>query len=943
MKLSGNGRPPGAEDAQALLLDAATALLSFRTPLTLLADLYARLADCTGFEIYAHFDQQRSHAAISRGLGEDERTVIGGVLGSSALSADFADGVAEPSLDAALRSAGLKQYVLHPLFDEHGRIGTLLLATRERDDLGAQVLDLVHRFGCLVNAALVRSRREDVLQGMAADYHRFIRSIDEGVCAIEMIYGEGGRPIDYRFVEVNPAFERQTGLRDPVGRTVREMLPDLEDAWLEIYDAVVRSGEPRRLVKHVHALNRTFDVYAMRIGTPEAPRVGVVFRDVTERERRERSLAFLAEINADFADLVDAREIMQTAGRKIGEHLGLFRLALAEIDENQEALRIFYEWCRDAEIMSGLGVHRAFDFMEEEMVQAVREGHPIAVADVATDRRTARLAQSYTAWGIRALMQATHHSGFILLAAKDTPYAWRRDEIELMDELSTRLWLRLERAWAEQTLRTISDTAPVVLWMSDADGSVTFVNRCWSVLTGQPEAAALGRGWLRAIHVDDRERVDRFVTGALGREQAFVLDYRLRSPDGSHRWVVDAGTPRYDREGRWVGYVGSVTDVHDRKMAEERLRELDRRKDDFMAVLSHELRNPLSPIKNGLHILDEVDPDSDTARRTRRIIKRQVDQLTRLVDDLLDVNRVARGKIELRRERLDLGALVRDTIDDHRALFDTKGVSLSSRLPNGPIYVDGDAHRLKQAVGNLLQNAARFTDRGQATSVELLDVEGQAFVRVADEGVGMEPETVAGLFEPFMQADDSLARSSGGLGLGLALVRGIVELHGGSVTAHSEGLGHGSVFEVRLPLAAATATRSTPARGRAAGPRPLSILIIEDAIDVAETMQMLLELEGHTVAIAHDGMEGLETARATRPDVVLCDLGLPRIDGYAVARALASDPELASIYRVAISGYALPEDIERSKAAGFQAHIAKPASLARLHSVLTNVPTPPQQ
>jgi PAS domain S-box-containing protein len=941
MDLSGNGRPPGADDAQALLLDAATALLSSGRPLALLAELYARLADRTGLEVYAHFDHERSHAAISGGLGQEERTVIGGVVGSSALSAD----VAESSLDAALRSAGLKHYVLHPLFDEDVHIGTLLFATRERDDLGAEVLDLVHRFGRLVNSALVRRRTEDALRATAADYHQFIRSLDEGVCAIEMIYDEGGCPIDYRFVEVNPAFERHTGLRDPVGRTGRELVPELDESWSRIFGSVARSGEPRRFEKHVPAMSRTFDVCAIRIGPPGAPRVGVVFGDVTERRRRERDLAFLAEINADFAELIDAREIMETAARKIGEHLDLSRLVLAEADEELEALRVFHEWRRVPESRSALGVHPASEFTEEEMVRAVREGHPVAITDVSTDPRTARLAQSYAMLNIRAMMQAPHRTGarlrIILLAAKDTPYAWRSDEIELLDELSTRLWLRLERAWAEETLQTVSDTAPVVLWMSDADGAFTFVNRSWRVLTGQPEAEALGQGWVQAVHVYDRERVRRIMTRAMSRQEPFVLDYRLRSPDGSHRWAVEAGTPRHDLEGRWVGYVGSITDVHDRRMAEDRLRELHRRKDDFMAVLSHELRNPLSPIRNGLYILDEVDPASEMARRTRRIIERQVDQLVRLVDDLLDVTRVARGRVELRRERLDLRDLVRDTIDDHRTLFDTKGVSLRS-LPERPIYVDGDAHRLKQAVGNLLQNAARFTERGQATCVELLDVDGQALVRVVDEGAGMEPETIAGLFEPFMQADESLARSSGGLGLGLALVRGIVELHGGAVTAHSEGLGHGSVFELRLPLAAATQRPSTTARGRAAGSRPLSILTIEDAIDVAETMQMLLELEGHTVTIAHDGIEGLEAARAIRPDVVLCDLGLPRLDGYAVARALASDPELESIYRVAISGYALPEDIERAKAAGFQAHIAKPASLERLHSVLTNVPASPQ-
>jgi PAS domain S-box-containing protein len=931
-----------AASGAALLLDASTGLLTSSAPRELLPDLYARLASLTGLEVVGHFEDGPSRFAIGQGLTNDERAAIGSVIATCRMSAELAtvNGSAAPALNLALRSAGLKQYVCHPLVEEGRRVGTLLFATRERHALQRDALDLVHRLGELVGAALARSRSVRALEATATRYRRFVDSIDDGVCTIEMIYDADDNPRDYRFLEVNPAFERHTGFHDAVGRTARELVPEIDDAWFRLHDEVARTGKPRRFEFQLGALKRWLDIYAMRIDAPEARRVGHVVRDVSERKRRERNLIFLAGINADFAELSDPQEIMQTAGRKIGEHLEVSRLAFAAVDEAAQTVRVFHEWRLDEQAHPSLGTYHSADFVEQELFDTMKRGQPVAIADLRTDPRTAVQARRYEVWDTRALLEAPHRSGgrlrFLLITGKSTPYAWRRDEVELVDELSTRLWLRLERAWAEETLKAVSDTAPVVLWMSDESGALTFVNRTWRDLTGQTEAEALGFGWLGAVHHDDHERVCRTLEEASVGRNPFVLDYRLRSADGSHRWVVEAGMPRRDHEGQWAGYVGSILDVHDRKVAEERLREADRRKDQFLAVLSHELRNPLAPIATGLHILEVVDPTSHAAKRARTIIKRQVDQLVRLVDDLLDVTRVSRGKIEVRRDRLELGQLVREAVDDHRGLFEDHGVSLHGSFPERTIFVVGDANRLKQAVGNLLQNAAKFTSRGQAASIEVRQHDDQAIVRVADTGLGMEPRTIAILFEPFMQADDTLARSSGGLGLGLALVRGIVELHGGTVSARSDGLGRGSVFELHLPLASGDGQPKS-IRAPVEMPRSLSILIIEDAADVAETMRMLLELEGHTVTIARDGSEGLDAARAIRPDVVLCDLGLPGLDGYAVARALTSDPDLASIHRVAISGYALPEDFERSRAAGFHHHLAKPASIEALRKILASL------
>jgi signal transduction histidine kinase len=374
--------------------------------------------------------------------------------------------------------------------------------------------------------------------------------------------------------------------------------------------------------------------------------------------------------------------------------------------------------------------------------------------------------------------------------------------------------------------------------------------------------------------------------------------------------------------------------------ANAQLVEADRRKNEFLAVLSHELRNPLAPIKNSLYILDRAAPGGEQARRALRVIDRQATQLSNLVNDLLDVTRITRNKIRLQKERLDVNQLVRRAVEDSRSFFVRSEVRLSYDLAATPVLVHADATRVAQIVGNLLQNAAKFTSHGGRTHVSVVAEAGQSVIRVVDNGVGMAPDTVARLCQPFMQADQSLDRSKGGLGLGLALVKGLVELHGGSIEAQSDGLGKGSAFVVRLPLDETLAPEK-PAL-RASGPQvSRRVLIIEDNLDAAESLREALELSAHEVAVANNGPDGIEKARSFRPDVVLCDIGLPGMDGYEVARAIRLDATLQSTLLIALSGYALPEDLERAASAGFQHHLAKPPSVDALERVLSDLSATP--
>ncbi len=420
---------------------------------------------------------------------------------------------------------------------------------------------------------------------------------------------------------------------------------------------------------------------------------------------------------------------------------------------------------------------------------------------------------------------------------------------------------------------------------------------------------------------------------------------RIRTPSGERVVLVSASPLRRGDTVRGAVVVHRDVTEHDRADAERErlmaeLRETDERKNHFMAMLSHELRNPLAPIRNSVYILERAAPGGAQARRALAVIDRQAHHMTRLVDDLLDVTRISRGKIRLQRERFELSALVRRAAEDQRSVFGKAGVQLEVRAADHPIEVNGDPTRIAQVIGNLLQNAAKFTPRGGRAilSVERSG-EGVAAVHVRDDGPGIAPDGLAHVFEPFVQGDRTLDRSHGGLGLGLALVKGLVELHGGAVEGRSAGAGHGAEFVVTLPLAPAEppGLSAAPPPAAAAPARARRVLVIEDNSDAAATLREVLELNDHLVEVVSTGREGIEKAREFRPDVVLCDIGLPEMDGYEVARAMRSDPALRSIHLVALSGYASPDDVERAIEAGFDRHMAKPPSLLDLERTLGEV------
>ncbi|HZY85191.1 MAG TPA: hybrid sensor histidine kinase/response regulator [Gemmataceae bacterium] len=386
-------------------------------------------------------------------------------------------------------------------------------------------------------------------------------------------------------------------------------------------------------------------------------------------------------------------------------------------------------------------------------------------------------------------------------------------------------------------------------------------------------------------------------------------------------------------------------DAHHRRAEQERLeaaraqaaalRESDRRKNEFLAVLAHELRNPLAPILNSVEVLRLLGPADPHVIRARDIVERQVKQMVRLVDDLLDVTRIAQGKVELRRTAFDLAGAVAEAIQTTSPLFEAQGHRLEVHLPDEPLRLEADQARVVQVLVNLLNNAAKYTDRGGRVSLTGRREGDEVVVRVRDNGVGIEPDMLARVFDLFTQVGQSVHRAQGGLGIGLTLVRQLVEMHAGRVTAHSEGAGKGSEFAVYLPALGLPAVEAGPGPSarKAAGPSR-HVLIIEDNADARGTLQTLLGLLGHRVETAGTGPEGVERATAARPEVVLIDLGLPLLDGYEVARRLRAELG-AGVLLVALTGHALDEDRQRTRAAGFNAHLAKPVEVEELNLLLT--------
>jgi PAS domain S-box-containing protein len=419
------------------------------------------------------------------------------------------------------------------------------------------------------------------------------------------------------------------------------------------------------------------------------------------------------------------------------------------------------------------------------------------------------------------------------------------------------------------------------------------------------------------------ERVDHFETVRVAK-------------DGRRIDISLTISPIRDASGRVVGASKVARDITEKKKAEEVLRETDRKKDEFIALLAHELRNPLAPLRNGLEVIRLAGGDASAVSHSRSMMERQLSHMVRLVDDLLDASRISRNKMELRKERVLLADAISAAVETVRPMIEAAGHKLQVSLPPGPVFLDADLTRLAQVFGNLLSNSAKYSEHGGRIRLCAERQGDDVVVRVSDNGIGIPAESLDNIFDMFSQVDRSIERSTGGLGIGLALVKALVEMHGGTVSAASEGEGRGSTFTIRLPLAEPKpATRRDSPEGMRG--RARRMLVVDDNRDGANSLALMLRLLGDDVRTAHDGIAAVEAAGQFRPEVILMDVGMPRMNGLDATRRLREQPWGKSMTIIALTGWGQNGDRERSREAGCNGHLVKPVSLPDLEKLLLEV------
>ncbi|MEZ5740620.1 MAG: PAS domain S-box protein [Burkholderiaceae bacterium] len=491
---------------------------------------------------------------------------------------------------------------------------------------------------------------------------------------------------------------------------------------------------------------------------------------------------------------------------------------------------------------------------------------------------------------------------------------------------------------SEERFREMAHGLPILIWVVNPLGQQTFVNQTFLDYFQVNEEAVLGDRWQILLHPDEEQFPARF-RDSLNRREPFHAEVQVRDGHGQWRWLESLGRPRFTSSGDFLGYVGTSIDITERRRIERERAEADQRKDEFLATLAHELRNPLAPIGSGLDIIAMAE-NADQVREARLTAQRQLHKLTRLIDDLLDVARISRGDIELDLQEVDLSLVVSDALETSGPIIKQHGHRLRVELPDPPIHVLGDLVRLEQVMSNLLVNAARYTPDGGELAIRAAVVDGLATVTVTDNGIGLASRDLDIIFEKFHQLHSAPATARIGLGIGLWLARTLVDKHQGTLRADSAGPGRGSCFTLTLPLLATPRTSQpgpAPLAGAPRSPRPPEIrqvLVVDDNIDAARSLAQVIELMGRSATIATSGTQALDKVASLKPGLVILDIGLPDMDGRDVARQIRARPDTEHMVLVALSGWGQANEIERSRESGLQAHFVKPMDFAVLRRLL---------
>lgn len=771
----------------------------------------------------------------------------------------------------------------------------------------------------------------------------------------------------------NAAAERLLGYdaAEILGQSVTCLLPqDRIDEHRQILERLHRGEsfdpiETTLLTRTGRSIDVALTLSPIRDSDGRTIGVSTIARDISGRKQSEAAVAALhRRVEADLAGMVYLHEL----NARLAEQDSLSSLLEEVLDAAMGIARTpmgsvqLYDQLTDSwQLVAhrGLGA-RLLECMtaapEAPCAGAVLErGDRLVVEDV---RENALLADSdvleplveegVQAMEVTPLISYSGRKLGVITTYYRTPQRSDGGDRRLLDLLARQAADFIERAEAEDAVERALDRLNLVLSsITDSyfalDSNYRFVEvnpaALQTIFRNLPASALLGREMWEVF--PEGKWTEFYHQYHQAFEQQREVHFEARSAIVDRWFEVHA----YPRNGRLEVYVRDITD---RKRVEEEARakaealaEADRRKDQFLALLGHELRNPLSAIVSGMQVLARTTEQAPNTKAVLEIVERQTRHMRRLIDDLLDVSRITQGKITLRSERLDLTELIEKTVQDHRASFEESGCALEVRLPTYPLWVDGDPTRLAQALGNLLHNACKFTDPGGRVTVSAWEdmIDRGAVVAVRDTGIGMSPAVCAQVFQAFRQAETSVNRSRGGLGLGLALVKGLVELHHGRVTAKSDGPGAGSEFSFWLPLAPSAPSTDSDANQSPAtrSPGSFRVLVVDDSPGIADLFAMLLRTQGHIVEVALSGEAALEMIREFRPEVVFSDISMPGMDGYELANHVRSQSGLRGLVLVALTGYAQREDRERALAAGFDYHLVKPLDLDTLEEFFANL------
>jgi PAS domain S-box-containing protein len=512
-----------------------------------------------------------------------------------------------------------------------------------------------------------------------------------------------------------------------------------------------------------------------------------------------------------------------------------------------------------------------------------------------------------------------------------------KESVGYVIDITTRKLAEQSLRESEARFRALAEASPALTWQVDTRGNAVYLNQRYMDTFGLPMEELMPTGWRKVFHPEDAESYLAAFEKALRDQARFQHRVRVKTGQGEWRWLKSYALPWFTAAGKYAGHVGISIDITDAVNAETALLAADRRKDEFLATLAHELRNPLAPISNALALI--ARPDGEAAiQQLLPVISRQVNYMVRLVDDLLEISRITSGKVELRRSAIDLNSVLRNTVEASMAFFDEKRHTLELLIPQTPLMVYGDPVRLEQIFTNLLNNAARYTPNGGQISVSATQEGNAAVVSVRDNGIGILPDMLPRLFDLFAQERRCGVGTQEGLGIGLNLVQRLVEMHGGSVEAKSAGKDQGTEIIVRLPLSRATEKSAPPETAATPAPAPATrVLVVDDNHDAGEVLAMLLQSMGFKAEAVHSGVAALAALPDYQPDIILMDIGMPGMDGYEVARRIREQQRYDHIKLVALTGWGQEKDRALSRESGFDHHLTKPVDFKVLKGLITSI------